>query len=174
MRSPTFSASSGHRGSWPKALLGDCADTRGRRGAAAFSLIEVMLALLLLGVSIVGLTHGMTTALTLSKESEQQATAALLAAGRLETLRAEGDLEPGADEGDFGQAFPLYRWQQSVNPTSIDGLYEVVVLVEHAQTHQGLYELRTLLFQAPFAPGGDTAGARAGSTRTRRRADRSP
>ena len=44
---------------------------------AGFSLVEVMIAVLILGIAIVGLTQGFTTALASSKESELQTTAAL-------------------------------------------------------------------------------------------------
>jgi len=61
-----------------------------RNRKRGFSLIEVMCAVAILGVALVGLTQGITTALGSNKESELQTTAALLAAGRIETLRAEG------------------------------------------------------------------------------------
>ena len=48
---------------------------------AGFSLIEVMCAVLILGIGIAGLTQGITTALASSKEAEVQTAAALLAAG---------------------------------------------------------------------------------------------
>src|SRR5262249_5015991 len=84
-------------------------DTHSRQ--AGFSLVEVMCAILVLGVALVGLTHGVSLALTSNKESELQTNAALLAAGLLETLRAEGDLADGTTEGDWGETLPLYRWK---------------------------------------------------------------
>ena len=48
--------------------------------AAGFSLVEVMVAVLILGVALAGLTEGITTALSSNKESELQTTAALIAA----------------------------------------------------------------------------------------------
>jgi prepilin-type N-terminal cleavage/methylation domain-containing protein len=48
---------------------------------AGFSLIEIMVAILILGIALVGLTQGITSSLTASKESELQTTAALIAAG---------------------------------------------------------------------------------------------
>ena len=61
-------------------------------GQAGFSLVEVMCAILVLGVALAGLTQAVSLAITSSKDSELQTTAALLAAGVIETLRAEGDL----------------------------------------------------------------------------------
>jgi len=53
-----------------------------------FSLIETMLAILILGTGLVGLTHGITAALRASKESELQTKAALFAAGQIEDARS--------------------------------------------------------------------------------------
>jgi prepilin-type N-terminal cleavage/methylation domain-containing protein len=119
------------------------------RANAGFSLVEVVCAVLVLGVALVGLTEGLTTALRSSKESELQTKAAQIAAGQIETLRAEGDLIDGETDGTFGGDLALYRWKQSITRTSIDGLHEIAVVVENAQSGQAIYELRTLLFEPP-------------------------
>jgi prepilin-type N-terminal cleavage/methylation domain-containing protein len=117
--------------------------------AAGFSLVEVMIAVLILSVALVGLTQGITTALASSKESELQTTAALFAAGQIELLRAEPNLIDGTGNGDCGAMLPLYRWKQTVKPTGTDGLHDVDVIVENSQTGAEIYELKTLLFQIP-------------------------
>ena len=122
---------------------------RARHRNAGFSLVEVMCAILILGVALVGLTQGITTALGSSKESELQTAAALIAAGQIEMLRAEGALKDGTTEGDCGKNLALYRWKETISSTSIDGLHDVEVVVENAKTGKAIYELRTLLFEAP-------------------------
>lgn len=117
--------------------------------SAGFTLVEVMVAIVILAIALTGLTQGITTALASSKESELQATAALFAAGQIELLRAEGDLTDGTDQGDCGATLPLYRWKQTVSPADIDGLHDVDVVVENAQTGAEIYELKTLLFEIP-------------------------
>src|SRR5437764_3964025 len=94
------------------------------KAAMGFSIIEVMCAILILGIGLVGLTEGIGTALRSSKEAELQTTAALLAAGQIETLRADGFLVEGETEGDGEQGLSLYHWKQSVTTTIIDGLYD--------------------------------------------------
>ena len=116
---------------------------------AAFSLVEVMVAIVILAIALTGLTQGITTALGSSKESELQTTAALFAAGQIELLRAQGDWSDGETQGDCGTGLALYRWKQTVRPTDIDGLHEVDVVVEHTQTGAEIFELKTLLFQIP-------------------------
>jgi prepilin-type N-terminal cleavage/methylation domain-containing protein len=116
---------------------------------AGFSLVEVMIAIVILGIALVGLTQGITTALSSSKESELQTTAALFAAGQIELLRAEKDLADGTSDGDCGATLPLYRWKQTVSPTDVAGLHDVNVVVENSQTGAEIYELKTLLFEPP-------------------------
>ena len=115
---------------------------------AGFSLIEVMVAILIMGIALVGLTHGITTALDSSKDSEQQTVAALFAAGKIETLRTEGGLENGDTDGDCGAGLEAYHWKQTISDTGIDGLHDVDVVIQTARTKQEIYELKTLLFES--------------------------
>ena len=119
------------------------------RRNSGFSLVEVMCAILILGIALAGLTQGVNTALTSNKESELQITAALFAAGLIETLRAEEYLSDGVTEGDCGEGLLLYHWKESITGAGIDGLHQVEVVVENAKTGQSIYELQTLLFQKP-------------------------
>jgi general secretion pathway protein I len=127
---------------------------------AGFSLMEVMVAILILAIALVALTQGITTALASGKESELQTTAALVAAGQIELLRAETDLTDGTDNGDCGAGLELYRWKQTVSPTDIDGLHEVDVVVENSRTGTEIYELKTLLFVVPEDSAGDAKPAK--------------
>jgi prepilin-type N-terminal cleavage/methylation domain-containing protein len=117
---------------------------------SGFSLVEVMCAILILGVALAGLTQGVTTALTSNKESELQTTAALLAAGRIETLRAEGYITDGESQGECGEGLALYRWRQTISSTGIDGLHDVAVVVENAKSGKAIFDLRTMLFEPPY------------------------
>lgn len=117
--------------------------------SAAFSLVEVLCAVAVLGIAIVGLTRGLTTGLAASKEAERQTTASFIAASRIEMLRADGFIEEGSDEGDLNGALANYRWKQTVASTDIRGLYDVTVRVESVHTEKLIYELKTLLFDPP-------------------------
>ena len=116
---------------------------------AAFSLVEVMVAVLILGVSVTGLVQGITTALRSTKDSELQASAAFLAAGQIEQLRAEGFQADGVTEGKGPTGLAAYRWKQTISSTDILGLHEITVEVLHASSSKPIYELRTLLFDPP-------------------------
>jgi prepilin-type N-terminal cleavage/methylation domain-containing protein len=127
--------------------------------AAAFSLVEVLCAILILGVALAGLAEGISTALTSHKESELQTTAALLAAGQIEELRAEGWLTDETTEGEWTGGLSAYRYRQTVAPTVLEGLHDVTVVIEHTGTGKPIYELRTLLFEAPTSLTEDKEGA---------------
>jgi general secretion pathway protein I len=123
---------------------------KGRRANDGFSLIEVMCAILIMGVALVALTRGITTALASSKDSEVQTTVATLAAGQMETLRAGGVLTDDTTEGDFGESFPKYKWEQTVSAADVDGLHQVDVVVKDAKTGANLFKLTTLLFDSDY------------------------
>ena len=113
---------------------------------AGFTLIEVMCAILILGIALIGLTQGINIALISSKESELQTTAALFAASRIEMIRADGLFSDGEKDGDCGDDLPLFQWKQSITPSSVAGLHEVTVTVENAKSGVAVYELHTMLF----------------------------
>ncbi len=119
-----------------------------------------MCAILILGIGLAGLTQGVATALRSSKEAELQTTAALIAAGQIETTRAEGFLAEGETEGDGEEGLSLYHWKESITRSTIDGLYEVTVVVENSDSGKTIYELRTLLFDPPFNPNLDDSKGR--------------
>jgi prepilin-type N-terminal cleavage/methylation domain-containing protein len=115
-----------------------------------FSLIEVMCAILIMGVALVALTRGMTTALGSTKDSEVQTIVVELAAGQMETLRAGGVLTDDTTEGDFGDSFPKYKWEQTVSAGEVDGLHQVDVVVKDAKSGTSLFKLTTLLFDSDY------------------------
>lgn len=134
------------------------------RRNAGFSLIEIMVAILILGVALTGLTQGITTALGSNKESELQTAASLIASGQIETLRAGKTIIDGVTEGNCGEELPLYAWTQTVTPGNLDGLHEVKVVVKNVNTDASICELSTMLFD-PDYPGQDEGS----STRERAR-----
>ena len=129
-----------------------------RQHNAGFSLIEIMVAILILGVALAGLTRGITTALGSNKESELHTAAALIASGQIETLRSGIDIIDGVTEGDCGADLPLYQWTQTISPSDIDGLHEVKVAVQKINSSAPIYELATQVFNPNYPGQDDNAG----------------
>jgi len=132
---------------------------KAKRHNGGFSLIEVLCAILIMGVALVALTHGVTTALSSTKDSEVRTTVVGLAAGQIETLRASAVLTDGTTEGDFGESFPKYKWVQTVSRGDVDGLHQVDVVVKDSKSGATLYKLTTLLFDSDF-PGSNASDAK--------------
>lgn len=122
---------------------------KGQGKRSAFSLIEVLIAILILGVSLVALVHGMNTSLVSAKEAEVQSIAAQLAAGQIESLRADGFILEGDTDGEFDGDLSIYTWRQHVVATQPEGLYEVTVTIEKTDSGESIYELKTMLFDPP-------------------------
>ncbi len=126
---------------------------------SGFSLIEVMVAVAILAVALVALTHGLSTAIQSSRDSTLHSQAVWIAAGQIEELRADLLLEPGETEGVSGN----FTWTRSITRTDTDGLFEVRVAVSRSSESGTLYTLTTLLFDPPIP------GSEPGQERQRRK-----
>jgi prepilin-type N-terminal cleavage/methylation domain-containing protein len=139
-----------------------------RTSSAGFSLIEVTIAILILGVALVALTRGITTALASSKDSELETVAALAAAAQLETIRADATWADGVTDGDCGDDLPNYHWTQTIKPADVDGLHEVTVSVQKGDSSTPVYTLTTLLFDTDF-PASSSPNAKQDRARLKKR-----
>jgi general secretion pathway protein I len=139
-----------------------------RGSNAGFSLIEIMVAILILGVALAGLTRGITTALASNKDSELQTVAALAAAAQIETIRADATWTDGESDGNCGDALPDYRWTQTIKPADVEGLHEVTVSVKKGDSETPIYVLTTLLFDPDYAAS-DEGNAKKDRERLKRR-----
>jgi prepilin-type N-terminal cleavage/methylation domain-containing protein len=147
-----------------------------KRHHGGFSLIEVMCAILIMGVALVALTRGLTAALASTKDSEVQTTVVELAAGQIETLRASAVLTDETTEGDFGGSLAKYKWTQTVSPGGVDGLHQVEVEVTDAKSGATLYKLTTLLFDSyyPSSTDSDTKQRKRDLDKAKKRNRRGP
>jgi hypothetical protein len=71
-------------------------------------------------------------------------------------LRASKVLTDETTEGDFGDSFPKYKWQQTIAPGGLDGLHQVDIVVQEAKSGTTLYKLTTLLFDADYPSSTDS------------------
>ena len=135
----------------------------GRRGAAAFTLIEVLVAVVILATGIVLVLQALHGAVGVWEAAVERVRAAMLARDRLEevVVRAadgKGDApEPGA--GRFDPPYRQYRWEMEVDRVALPGaagkggpqdatLHEVrcVVRREHSARE---FQVATLVFMPP-------------------------
>jgi general secretion pathway protein I len=126
-------------------------------GARGFTLLEVAIALAILGVGVVTALELFSAGLRMEQASAVRARAVVHARTLLDEAMAAPELVPGAAAGDFGDG---YRWERTVReaPEYTDGsgqefavvstwmMYEIVVSVLWTQTasREGVYTVHTL------------------------------
>jgi len=137
----------------------------GRRGSrAGFTLIEVAVAMAIVGIGVVTIFEIFSASLRSERGAGIRARAVIRARALLEQTMTLPDPAPGHDKGDFGDG---YRWERSVreareelggNHHDLDvkqdvTMYEIEVSVLWPQgpDREGVYTLRTLRV-APSPP----------------------
>ncbi|MEJ5358240.1 MAG: prepilin-type N-terminal cleavage/methylation domain-containing protein [Desulfobacterales bacterium] len=81
-----------------------------------FSLLEVLVALGILGIVLLAVFRLQAQALSMNLESRFYTLAPHLARSVLIRFEQERRLPLAGDEGDFGSEFPGYRWKLTVEP----------------------------------------------------------
>ena len=87
-----------------------------------FTLLEVMIAVAIIAIALMAVLGSQSQGLSLAGESRFNRTASLLAQGKMAEIEAVKDQRDlNSDSGDFGDEFPGYVWQLSVNEVLFDG-----------------------------------------------------
>ena len=108
--------------------------------------MEMIAALTIFGLGVLGTMEVFTTCLRSTSSSLGYTHAVFLAQQVLEETIAEGTLYAESDSGDFGDDYPQHSWTSEIEETDQTGLMEVRVVV--AWTERGRdkeYALTTLV-----------------------------
>jgi general secretion pathway protein I len=81
--------------------------------SGGFTLIEALVSLAMLAVILPVAMQGISLALRLGADAKHRDEAATLASAKLSELTATGSWSAGPTTGDFGAAWPSYRWTAS-------------------------------------------------------------
>ena len=91
-----------------------------------FTLLEVMIAVAIIAIALMAVLGSQSQGLSLAGESRFNRTATLLAQGKMAEIEAVKDQRDlNSDSGDFGDEFPGYVWQLSVNEVLFDGAEKI-------------------------------------------------
>jgi general secretion pathway protein I len=85
--------------------------TARRTSRGGFTLIEVLVALVLMGIVLPIAMRGATLAMRAASTARHRAEAATLGEAKLTEMVAQGDWQSGNTQGDFAPDFPQYQWQ---------------------------------------------------------------
>ena len=84
-----------------------------RRGGPAFVLLEVLVAMVILGSSLAVLMQGFQIAMGSIRANKEMTTGMILAQRLLDSYEFDPP-DIGSTEGHFGDEFPEYRWERDV------------------------------------------------------------
>ncbi|MCW3097405.1 MAG: prepilin-type N-terminal cleavage/methylation domain [Chthonomonadaceae bacterium] len=121
---------------------------RCRRSHVGFTLIEMIIASILLIVGVSGALGAIGASTRTASYAAEIQTAALLAQRQLaETASQPNSLSSGGDqEGSFDDPYSNYHWKQSVESTDYPKLFKVTVTVTWGPTfHPNQREITTYL-----------------------------
>ena len=83
---------------------------RTRSSSRAFTLVEVLATMALMGVLIPVVMQGISLSLHQAAQAKRSVEAAALAESKLSELIAQASYQAGASSGDFGPELAEYRW----------------------------------------------------------------
>ncbi|MEW5737076.1 MAG: hypothetical protein AB1921_19680 [Thermodesulfobacteriota bacterium] len=90
--------------------------TSGRRGEGAFTLLEVMVAVVFLAVAVTAIFRLQSSSVLLAARTKFETTAPLLAQKKMAELMMKDPAGLASDTGDFGDDHPLYYYKVEVVP----------------------------------------------------------
>ena len=99
--------------------------TRPAGGRGGFTLIEVMVAMAILGLGLTAVLEVISTGTALGHDVHRTTEALVLARWKVGQLQIEGFPPLGEREGSFDEPFDGYQWRTEALPTAEENLREV-------------------------------------------------
>lgn len=110
-------------------------------GAGGFSLLEVLVAVAVLGLALVSLLGLHVRNIDLIARDQRVTEATLLARGLMTEVESGPFPDLGVESGDFEleypDRYPDLRWEREVTPTPVPNVREVRVRVFHGEEESG-------------------------------------
>ena len=135
-----------------------------------FTLPEVLTALALVGIVLPVALSAVSLALNVSADARRKVEATALAETQLATMSAEvmanSALPAGAQAGDFGQEYPLYRWEASAVLVETDLTELQVKVLWQSRGQDRSIILSTLVFTNASGAAASGLTGNAGATGT--------
>jgi general secretion pathway protein I len=127
-------------------------DSSNRQPVSGFTLLEVLIAMAIMAIVLVGVYRMQSQTLSMTAASRFYTEAPLLAQDKLSQLEANPSELVAGDSGDFGELFPGYSWKVSTEAVSSEILGEAAAdlkkidLTVSLNENEYEYSVRTYLF----------------------------
>jgi prepilin-type N-terminal cleavage/methylation domain-containing protein len=123
------------------------------RGSRAFTLIEALVAITLVGVGIAAAMSGMAHLSAAQYRSREIERMQRLAVQKYDEMVAVGTLESANLSGDFSDySQPDYEWKADVQPTTVENLDSLTITVDRRTDDNGpAATIDGLVYQPPAA-----------------------
>jgi len=115
------------------AIVGRTSRRRTSRGDEGFSLVETLLAVLILAVGLTLVLRSFGSSLDALKNSAEYTRGLALVEARLWELEAKGSVAPGTSTGQFAEEDRDFRWEVKASELGAMKLCETQVTVSWAQ-----------------------------------------
>jgi hypothetical protein len=129
---------------------------RGRQRSAAFSLVEVMVALAIFFMAVFAILGLMSTVLKNARglQNKKGVDAGLVAA----ELSITNKLAEGLESGDFGDMYPDHTWTRDTRESATNGLFQVDIIVQRGSGNGPVESKMSILLFRPESAGGSLGG----------------
>ena len=117
------------------------------RSRRAFTLMEVLLALALFSIAILGIVEGIAVQVRTERLAVETTRAVMLAQNIIEEIRYTGDLTVQSRSGEFTGEDIGFAWQYEMKESDVPGLWQIVVVVSWAAGQQD-FRLETAVAEA--------------------------
>lgn len=97
-----------------------------------FTLLEVMIAMIVLSITFVALLEAETEGIDMCSQSKFITTSTLLAERHISEMKADlSDEKPqsGQKNGDFGADYPGYTYEENIESTPLSAYYKYTITV---------------------------------------------
>ena len=84
-----------------------------------FTLLEVMLAVVIMGIVVVLIMNLFSGALRNQKIGTEYLKASILARTKMDKILLSSDIEPGESQGEFDPPYNNYSWKTKISPVSM-------------------------------------------------------
>ena len=115
---------------------------------AGFTLLEVMIAVSIMAIVLVSVYKMQAQTISMNYMSEYRTTASLLAQQKIAEFEAASPDSVISDSGDFGDAFPGYRWQVTIGEIESEFFGEIADHIKKMDVtvslnqHESVYSVR--------------------------------